>query len=219
MRIADARSPIALGLALLLAQLPAAGAGLPLGKLSPGSGVSALNGTELGLETTVYARDRVTTDKGSSAWLFCSQGNKVHFGPETAAVLGEEDNRLVIQLEHGQTVAQSSAGRRIVVSARGLRVEPTGASTYRVTVNGSSVVVAAERGLVIAQGGERSLQIPANTAVRFETAAEATGPGAAAGLTGGEKLAIGLVVAGAIAAAIAVPLALQGDEEVSPSRP
>ena len=89
MKLNDVRGPLVLGLILLLIHLPAQGANVPLGRIIPAGDGSALNGTGLKLQSTLFSGDKVTA--GTDGWVLVQlpQGDQVQLGPASSmAVTG-----------------------------------------------------------------------------------------------------------------------------------
>ncbi|MFQ5777052.1 MAG: FecR domain-containing protein [Terriglobia bacterium] len=225
MRRNDARTVVALGLVLVLAPWPGLSANLSVGKVIPRAGTSMLNGTEVKLPTTVFSGDTIVTRAESWALLLLSQDEQVHLGPSSSAALKGDRDKLVVRLDHGLTVARSGHSRAISVAARGLWLQPSGVTTYEVTVSEQAIVVSSHEGSVEVKGADRAVTVPAGRAARFETRDDRKRPkgaGVQTGLSAGAKTAIWILVATGVAAAIAVPLALDDDKKepvVSPSTP
>ena len=197
MRTKDTRIPIALGLILLIAQLPVVGANTPLGKVVPRVGSSHINGTALTLETTVFADDVITTARQGLAVVQLPFGDQIHVGPASSVTLNGSDQKLVVDLERGITIIRSGQGQKIPVNALGLLIQPVGPAAYTVTIQEGDVYVQADEGSVEVQGTNKSVVVPAGKAMKFELAA-ATAPGAvgagANSLTPGQGVAIALAV-------------------------
>lgn len=212
MKCIDLKLPIALGLTLLLVQLPVLGTNAPVGKVIPRRGATLLNGTELKLQTTLFAGDTVATQAESLALILLSQGDQVHLGPATAAALSEYGEELVVSLERGMTLARSGNGRQVSVNALGLLVRPSGMATYEVAIDGKVVVVVSQQGSVEVQGTNRSIMVPSGKAMKFGVVAAPEGSlpvGAGAhNLSPGAALGWALAVSLGVTLAIVLPILL-----------
>lgn len=202
MKSTDLRTTIALAIALLLVQLPVAGATSPIGKVVPRSGSTVLNGIEVSLETTVFSGDTVATQADSLALIQLPQGDQIHIGPSSSATVTAAGNELLVSLERGMTLARSGNARQVSVNALGLLVQPSGLGSYEVAIDSNSIVVASHEGNVQVQGANKSFEVPAGKVMRFELAANTSlgrvGVGAR-NITPGVSAAIGAAVGGGIA--------------------
>lgn len=213
------QGPLALGLTLLLVAVPGWSANAPLGKVIPGAGTSALNGTPLKVESTLFSGDVVSTPANGGAVVLLREGDQVQVGPASAVTLTAAEEEVLVKLERGFAAARSGHGRQISMRALGLLIRPTEAATYQVTVEGNAVLVVSQQGSLLVQGSNRTAVVPSAKAMRFVLVANATPgrTGVGASSINEAAIAIILVAAGAITGAA---LAVKNHENaVSPSAP
>lgn len=212
----ELRGTIAVMICLLLLQLPVGGTNAPLGKVVPRAGSSLVNGVALHLETTLFSGDSVVTQSDGLALIFLSQGGQVHLGPETSATVSAGENELVVSLERGLTLARSGNTPLVSVNARGLLVRPVGLALYEVAIAGDAVLVSARTGSVQVVGSNKSFEVPAGKAMKFELAAN-TAPGrvgaGAHNITPETAVVIAVAASAGIALGVALPIALSQSED------
>jgi len=192
-----------------------------LGKVSI-QGTAEVNGRPMPAGATVFSGDRIATRNQASASVALAGGHHVVLPELSAAQLDRTGQQVRVALERGALAVVSRASESVVVHANGLRVQPAGkrGGIYQVAVEKNAVVVFSRQGDAEVHASDRSYLVPAGKVLRFELAENPQGPagaGASHALSPGVKAAIVLAVLGGIAAAIAIPLALLGDEAASPS--
>jgi hypothetical protein len=208
MKRSQLKSLLAIGVSILLINLPLMSATAPLGKVLPRSGNSRLNGTELLLETTLFSGDSIATEADSLALIELSLGEQIHVGPASSATVMTVEGDLVVALQSG--IVRTKSGT-IAVDARGLMVRPTGAATYDVAIENNAVYVRAHDGSVEVNGSNQSFVVPADKAMKFELAAN-TAPGSvgigADNITPGQGVVIALAVSLGVTLGVVVPVLL-----------
>ena len=226
------RTPIVLGLVMLLVHLPLLGANTPLGKVIPRSGSIALNGMELKVETTFFSGDTVATQADSGAVVLLLQGELVFLGPDSRATVNGEGEDIVVVLESGMTRIHSGNahavyagnGHAVYTNARGLVIRPSQKAVYQVAIEGSVVLVGSQQGSVEVVGANQSVVVPAGKAIKFEVAMTNPLPGptgvGAHNLAPSAIILIALAAAGAaVVGGFAIANSTGGKAAVSPSEP
>ena len=167
MRLASLRMPVCVGLALLLVQLPVMGDSSPVGRVIPRTGTSAVNGTDLLLDTTLYSGDLVSTQPEGSALVLVSGGGRVLLGPSSSASLAEYDNGLGLTLSSGVARVHTSG---ISVLANGVVVRAAGdGGIFEVGLEGTdALLVFAISGDVEVQATNNTVVVPMDQFMRFE---------------------------------------------------
>ncbi len=241
----ELRIPMALGLILLLADLPVLGApvgGAELIGVAKASGQVEINGLPLPGESNVYSGDRVSTGEESTLMLISDPQERIQLAPESSVRLRKQGETTVIVLEQGAVYFRSAGRTRAVIEEYGLEIR-TGSGSDSIAhvalVNPQRVQVSALQGSVEVRGEGQSVVLqPGQSALVTQEEAQEDEeekrkekkeykPGELRG-AGAEKakrdlrrkkiLAIVLVPLG-VAAAIALPIVLNEKGPVSPSVP
>lgn len=241
----ELRIPMALGLILLLADLPVRGAPVGAAELigvAKASGQVEINGLPLPGESNVYSGDRVSTGEESTLMLISGPQERIQLAPESSVRLRKQGETTVIVLEQGAVYFRSAGRTRAVIEEYGLEIR-TGSGSDSIAhvalVNPQRVQVSALQGSVEVRGeGQSVLLQPGQSALvtQEETQEDEEEkrkekkeykPGELRG-AGAEKakrdlrrkkiLAIVLVPL-TVAAAITLPIVLNEKGPVSPSVP
>lgn len=241
----ELRIPMALGLILLLADLPVRGAPVGAAELigvAKASGQVEINGLPLPGESNVYSGDRVSTGEESTLMLISGPQERIQLAPESSVRLRKQGETTVIVLEQGAVYFRSAGRTRAVIEEYGLEIR-TGSGSDSIAhvalVNPQRVQVSALQGSVEVRGEGQSVELqPGQSALVTQEEAQEDEeekrkekkeykPGELRG-AGAEKakrdlrrkkiLAIVLVPLG-VAAAIALPIVLNEKGPVSPSVP
>lgn len=231
MRLASLRMPVCVGLALLLVQLPVRGGNSQVGRVIPRTGTSAVNGTDLLLDTTLYSGDLVSTQPEGSALVLASGGGRVLLGPSSSVSLAEYDNGLGLTLSRGVVRVHTSG---IAVLANGVVVRAAGdRGIFEVGLEGTdALLVFAISGDVEVQATNNTVVVPMDQVMRFEikdVAGLAANPAGANSITPKRMAIAWLIVTGATAGAIYFLLrsnlnelkdiCRQLNNQISPSQP
>lgn len=123
----ELRIPMALGLILLLADLPVRGApvgGAELIGVAKVSGQVEINGLPLPGESNVYSGDRVSTGEESTLMLISGPQERIQLAPESSVRLRKQGETTVIVLEQGAVYFRSAGRTRAVIEEYGLEIEP-----------------------------------------------------------------------------------------------
>jgi hypothetical protein len=221
--------------------LPAASLA-PLGTLRC-DGVVYVGGNTALPGSVIYSGDQVKTAEGRAS-ISLPRGDLMVLDHQSTAALRQSTDGLSIGLDRGRVIWSLATQGSLRVQADGLTFAPTGAapSLAEVAMRGDGTVVAAvHRGKIsVADLRAEPVAVSAGQFIvispRLAQAEESrpVGTGAHGKMTLGEKLrtfrigglshqaSMAVVVGvfgGATAAAIAVPLAVGGEEKVSPSVP
>jgi hypothetical protein len=241
----ELRIPMALGLILLLADLPVLGApvgGAELIGVAKASGQVEINGLPLPGESNVYSGDRVSTGEQSTLMLISGPQERIQLAPESSVRLRKQGETTVIVLEQGAVYFRSAGRTWAVIEAFGLEIRTGSGSDSIAHValgNPQQAQVSALRGSVEIRGEGQSVVLqPGQSALVTQEEAQEDEeekrkekkeykPGELRG-AGAEKakrdlrrkkiLAIVLVPL-TVAAAITLPIVLNEKDPVSPSVP
>lgn len=192
--------------ALLLASFSVWGMNTPLGKAVPRTGGSALNGTALQLETTVFSGDSLATRIDGLAVVLLAQGDQVHLGPDTAVTFSGDAQQVLVALERGMTLARSGNGQQVAVNARGLLVRPLGQASYEVAIEGNAVLVASRHGDLDVQGTNRSFVVPSGKIMKFELSTDTSSAADVGRGASNMSPGVAAAVAIAISAGVSIPV-------------
>lgn len=121
----ELRIPMALGLILLLADLPVLGApvgGAELIGVAKASGQVKINGLPLPGESNVYSGDRVSTGEESTLMLISGPQERIQLAPESRVRLRKQGETTVIVLEQGAVYFRSAGRTRAVIEEYGLEI-------------------------------------------------------------------------------------------------
>jgi len=207
-----------ISLALIVAPVCAGENSIAFGSLKI-QGQTEVNGMLVKAETTIFAGDLVSTKSKSSALLTLAGGNQL-FVVENSAARFHKDSKSVT-LERGALGVLDQGGNVVKVTSRGALVGPAKgkAARYVVKSEGNDLILSSLRGDVEVVAENRTVTVPSGTSMRIEIADPAPSPqGAGPSNSYAKKrgVIVGTVVVGT-ALAIALPLALSGDDEpVSP---
>jgi len=222
MRRITSQATLAILCSLLLAYEPVTGAGAQtLGSMKV-QGLVKVNGAAVAAETTVFAGDRVTTASGSRASLSLTGGGQVVPLGASSFQMKHSGEQLTAALAEGGLAVLSHARTPVLVEAAGARIHPPEEGGFFVlTVNGDSLRVVARKGALSVEAGDRTVEVPEGKALEAKMAPPPQGPqgaGSGGGLSTFAKVAIVLVVVGAITG-IAVALNSGDDcKAVSPNQ-
>lgn len=168
-------TPIALGLVLLLAQMPVVGVAASIGKVLPRVGVSSVNGVKLTQETTIFSGDTISTEANGTVLVMLPKGDKIIIGPSSSATMVGGNETLTVILTSGVVRAHANNNGSVAINARGIVVRPTsGKGSFEVGFDGEALLVAAMRGDVQVEGTNTSVVVPMDQAMQFEIKPDAT---------------------------------------------
>ncbi len=174
------RTAVASLLALLLVYAPVAPAGSPavVGKLST-KGTAEVNGAPVPAETTVFAGDRISTQKDTALGLTLPGGNQVFLPALSAARVQRDGHRVTVSLERGALAVVSRAAEPVVIEANGVRIQTAGstAGAYEVAIHGRSLKVMARKGTAVVTAADRTVEVKEGTTLEATVAQGSTGPG------------------------------------------
>ena len=188
------------------------------------SGPVEINGMPFPDESNVYSGDQISTGKEATLTLVASWQERAQLAPESRARVRKHGESIVIALEEGTVYFRSKGATRTVLENYGVEVRahkkiPTIAQVT--LLSPQKARVAAVRGSVAVNAPAQSVVLRPGQAALITAALDQRLPGAGggAGPSQGAVIAITIAVIAGIVTAIAVPLALQGEEKVSPSGP
>lgn len=172
------RAFLATLLSVLLVYVPVAQAASPavLGKIST-KGQAAVNGTPVPADATVFAGDRIATEKETATGLSLAGGDQVFLASLSAAQVKRAGKQVIVQLERGALAVVNRSAPAVIVEANGVRVQaaqPAG-GIYEVTVNGTALRVMARKGSAVVKASNRTVEVKEGTTL------DATVPQGAAG--------------------------------------
>src|SRR2546425_12132773 len=123
------RAVLATLLSVLLAYVPVVPAASPavVGKIST-KGRSTVNGTLVPEEATVFAVDRIATDKETAAGLSLPGGDQVFLPSLSAAQIKCIDDQVAVVLERGTLAVVNRTAQPVIVAVKCVRVRACGNS-------------------------------------------------------------------------------------------
>lgn len=208
--------------ALVTAPISGAGQRVILGTIAT-EGAVEVNGMPAKAGSTLLVGDRVQAHGKSLATLSLAGGDQVFLIGESSAQFIRDQQVTGVRLEKGALGVRHRSGEPAVVEFRGLLIRPANGqpARYLVTEEKGAILLSSLSGDVEVRGTNRTVMVPSGKSLRVEVAAAPQGPsgsGSASALSTRATIILALVIASAITA-IAVPLALQDDEPVSPGVP
>ena len=175
------RAVLATLLSVLLVYVPVVPAASPavVGKIST-KGRTTVNGTLVPEEATVFAGDRIATDKETAAGLSLPGGDQVFLPSLSAAQIKRIDDQVAVVLERGALAVVNRSAQPVIVEVNGVRVRASGTSgaIYEVAVNGTSLKVMARKGTAVVKASDRTVEVKEGTTL------DATAPQGPAGAGG-----------------------------------
>src|SRR2546425_8137903 len=164
------RAVLATLLSMLLVYVPVVPAASPavVGKIST-KGRTTANGTLVPEEATVFAGDRIATDKETAAGLSLPGGDQVFLPSLSAAQIKRIDDQVAVVLERGALAVVNRSAQPVIVEVNGVRVRASGTSgaIYEVAVKGTSPKGVGRKGTAVGEaagrppGGKERTTLPA----------------------------------------------------------
>lgn len=178
------KAVLAVLLSLLLAYVPVVESASPaaIGKIST-KGKAAVNGTAVPEEATVFAGDRISTEKETATGLSLPGGDQVFLPALTTAQLLRNDAQVIVALEHGALAVISRSNQPVTIRANGVEIQSAKAAgaVYEVAVQGTSLKVMARKGTALVKAANRTVEV--NEGTTLDATAPAAPPVAAGGLS------------------------------------
>src|SRR5208282_1237981 len=146
MNLKGAFAVVLSALLVLLPVVPASGASVAGQMITRGT--AEINGVAAPAVTSVFAGDRIATEKASSTSLSFPSGNSVVIPELSKATLGEKDGRVVVRLEDGAVSVLNKGNAPIIIEARGARIQAASnaPAVYNVVLHGNALRVVASSG-------------------------------------------------------------------------
>lgn len=199
------RSLLVTCLSLLLVYAPVAPAATPavVGKVQT-KGAAEVNGTAVPSEATLFAGDRITTQKKTASGMSLPGGDQVFLPSLTTAKVTRPDKRVVVTLERGALAVVSRSAEPVIIEANGVRIQAgSRQAVYEVAVQGTGLKVLARKGTALVKSADRRVEVKEGTTMDATVGPAPPAPGAlsplwtvvlvtsaAAGFTG---LALGVI--------------------------
>ena len=167
------RALLATCLSLLLVYVPVAPAAPPavVGKMQT-KGAAEVNGTLVPAEATVFAGDRITTQKETASGLSLPGGDQVFLPSLTAAKVNRSGNRVTVALERGALAVVNRSAEPVVIQANGLRIEaasPAG-GVYEVALHATGLKVMTRKGTTLVKAADRTVEVKEGTTLEATAA-------------------------------------------------
>ncbi|HUJ32840.1 MAG TPA: hypothetical protein VLY23_16275 [Candidatus Acidoferrum sp.] len=152
-------------LLVLLPVVPAAGSSVA-GQMTT-RGVAEINGVAAPALTSVFAGDRIATEKASTTSLSFPSGDSVVIPELSKATLAEKDGKFVVKLEGGSISVVSKSKTPIVIEALGARIQANTdtPAVYGVVLHGNSLRVVAARGSAHVEAADHAGNVQPGTAL------------------------------------------------------
>jgi ferric-dicitrate binding protein FerR (iron transport regulator) len=130
-------------------------------------GTAEINGLVAPAVTSVFAGDRISTDKASTTSLSFTGGSSVVIPELSTASLAEKDGRIVVKLEDGAISVVNKGNAPILVEAHGARIEAvsTSPAIYNVVLHGNSLRVVASSGVAHVETSDHVGNVTPGTAL------------------------------------------------------
>jgi hypothetical protein len=177
------RAFLATCLSLLLVYVPVAPAASPavVGKIST-KGNAAVNGVPVPEEATIFAGDRITTEKETASGVSLPGGDQVFLPSLTTAQLSRSGDQVTVALERGALAVVNRSAQPVAVEAAGVRIRaanPPG-GVYEVAVDGAGLKVMVRKGTALVKASNRTVEVKEGTTL---DATVAPGPMGTGGMT------------------------------------
>lgn len=200
---------------VMLPVLPASAASSPVSGQMITRGTAEINGVAAPSVTSVFAGDRISTEKASTTSLSFSNGNSVVIPELSKATLGEKDGKIVVKLEDGTVSVVNKNNAPIVIEALGARIQAVANSpaVYNVVLHGNSLRVVASSGVAHVETSDHVGNVTPGTALSANLAPE---PPPAGGIATSTWIWIGVGAAAATGLGVGVYEATKGNSS-SPS--
>jgi len=176
------RGFLAIWVSLLLVYVPVAPAASPaaVGRIQT-KGTAEVNGAPVPTEATVFAGDRITTQKKTASGLLLPGGDQVFLPSLTAAKVNRSGKRVVVSLERGALAVVNRSAEPVVIEANGVRIEAANsAGVYEVAIQGQGLKVMTRKGTTLVKAADRTVEVKEGTTM---DATVAQGPGGQGGLS------------------------------------
>jgi ferric-dicitrate binding protein FerR (iron transport regulator) len=146
MNLKGAFAVVLSALLVLLPVVPASGASVAGQMITRGT--AEINGVAAPAVTSVFAGDRIATEKASSTSLSFPRGNSVVIPELSKATLSEKDGRVVVRLEDGAVSVLNKGNTPIIIEAHGARIQAASnaPALYNVVLHGNALRVVASSG-------------------------------------------------------------------------
>ena len=200
-------------LLVLLPVVPASGASVAGQMITRGT--AEINGVAVPAVTSVFAGDRIATEKASSTSLSFASGNSVVIPELSKATLGEQDGRVVVKLEDGAVSVLNKGTTPIIIEARGARIQAASnaPAIYSVVLHGNVLRVVASSGVAHVETPDHAGNVTPGTALSATFAPEPPQGG------GGWSTTTWVWVAVGVAAAVGLGVGIYEVEKGSSGSP
>lgn len=199
------KAVIAVVMSMLLVFAPVSVAGSPtvVGKIQM-KGQAEINGASAPAESTVFAGDRISTDKETALALSLTGGDQVFLPSLSAVQVDRAGQQITVALERGALAVVNRSDQPLLVRAGGVEIQAAGPSggLFEVAISGGNLKVSARKGTAMVRASNRTVEVKEGTTMEATVptpafAAGGLGPlwtivlvaSAAAGITG---LALGV---------------------------
>jgi hypothetical protein len=221
--VKSARSGIlAITLSVFLAVPPVWAGSKDFVGVGTASGSALINGVAFSSGSNLYSTDRVQTQEQTNFLLLVAPDERAAFSPNSSAQLRKDGNAVVVGLQQGKTVVQSSGRTRISLDQLGVEVRTAGLSPALAEVTVLSerqAQVSALRGSLEIIGASKPMLLHAGQAAMLTDASLADPPQTSigGGSRTGEIAIVLMVFGGATTATYLIFNATHTTE--SPSKP
>jgi len=188
-------------LLVLLPVVPASGASVAGQMITHGT--AEINGVAVPAVTSVYAGDRIVTERASSTSLSFASGNSVVIPELSKATLSEKDGRVVVKLEDGAISVLNKSNAPIIIEAHGARIQAASnaPAVYNVVLHGNALRVVASSGAAHVETSDHAGNVTPGTAL---SATFAPAPPQAGGLSTTTWIWIGVGAAAAVGLGVGI---------------
>ncbi len=166
-----ARSILATLVSLLLIYVPIAPAASPavVGKVMT-KGQALVNGTLVPAEATVFAGDRLSTEKDTASGISLPGGDQVFLPAVSAAQFNSVGRQITVALERGALAVVNRSPQPVIVEANGVHIQGGSAiSVYEVAIAGNTLKVMARKGMATVKASNRTVEVKEGTTLDAST--------------------------------------------------
>jgi hypothetical protein len=151
----------------VLPVVPVSAASSPISGQMITRGSAEINGIAAPAVTSVFAGDRISTEKASTTSLNFSNGNSVVIPELSKATLGEKDGKVVVKLEDGTISVVNKGSTAIVIEAHGAFIQAASSApaVYNVVLHGNALRVVASSGAARVETPDHAGNVTPGTAL------------------------------------------------------
>jgi hypothetical protein len=215
----ESKAMLAVLLSLLLACAPLAEGASPaaIGKINT-KGTAAVNGTPVPEEATVFAGDRISTEKETATGLSLPGGNQVFLPALSTAQVLRNGEQVTVTLERGALLVINRS-QPVVIRANGVDIQSAQPAwaIYEVAIEGTSLRVLARKGTALVKASNRTVEVKEGSALDATAPPPPAAPPSSPVVSGGlSPLWTAVIVAGTASGFAGLALGIRASRDPKP---